>query len=607
MDRPVDLLVLDSDERRSTQTVAELEEMHDWSVRAEPTIAAGLDGFDPDAVDCIVSANTLDDGTCLDALSEFRAANGTVPFVVYADTVPAEMVRELFGFERTDYAPTVEGAESALSDRVRQLVAASRESTAGAQNPNGPTDTQELSRERERFSDLFSNFPEPTIAYGFQGSVTVFKAVNDAFESVFGYDETEILDKSVNDLIVPENHQPESENIDDQVDSGEMVDRIVRRLAADGTRIFNLRSIPVSAPGEIDGFAVYSDITERKRRERELERYETIVKTIPMGVVTVNDDWNIGKINTQGAEMLGYEVADLLGEPFVKLRKDGVISDEEQGIAEQVVESLSEDPNSVKSVTEVTITPEPDVTRELEVHTSLLPAESDTSGVVLVFHDITERKANERQLRRQNERLEEFASIVSHDLRNPLNVAMGHIEILELESDSESVDRVTEALARMQTLIQETLELAKQGEMVTETRPIQLSSLVEDCWGMIDQADATLECDGDIQFRADPSRVKQLFENLFRNSIEHGGDDVRIRVAVEDETLVVADDGPGISPDKREDIFEAGHTSSEDGTGFGLAIVAEIVDAHDWDIHVTESVDGGARFEITGVELVPES
>lgn len=601
MERAVHLLVLDDDERRRTQTASTLGGANpNWSLRVESTVTGALASLEDEQVDCVVSAATLGDEDCLTALQRLRADHTALPFVLYDEGVSERTVEELYRATATDYVPAVAGAESVLADRVEQLV--STEVGDGA--VEGPTNREELARERERFSDLFSNFPEPTVAYGFQNRETVFKAVNDAFEDVFGLDEDEIHDDPVNETIVPDDYHIESEDIDDQVDEGDMVDRVVTRLAATGPRIFNLRSIPVRAPGEIDGFAVYSDITERKRREQELERYETIVKTIPMGVLTVDENWEIGGINSQGAEMLGYDVPDLVGEPFGKLRADGVITDDEQELAEQVIASLGRDDAPGKDVVEATIAPEAEITRDLEVHISLLPAESEQEGVVLVFHDITERKENERQLRRQNERLEEFASIVSHDLRNPLNVALGHLEIIEMEVEHNSIDKVATALDRMQTLINETLELAKRGQTVTETQPIQLGEVIEGCWDMVDQADASLERDGDIRFRGDLSRVKQLFENLFRNSIEHGGEDVRIRVAVEDDTIVVADDGPGIPPEDRETVFDAGHTSSEDGTGFGLAIVAEIVDAHDWTIEVTESEHGGARFEISEFEQV---
>jgi signal transduction histidine kinase len=65
----------------------------------------------------------------------------------------------------------------------------------------------------------------------------------------------------------------------------------------------------------------------------------------------------------------------------------------------------------------------------------------------------------------------------------------------------------------------------------------------------------------------------------------------------------VADDGTGVPEADRDDVFDSGYSTTQAGTGFGLAIVAEIAEAHGWDIALTESEDGGARFEVTGVDV----
>ncbi len=102
--------------------------------------------------------------------------------------------------------------------------------------------------------------------------------------------------------------------------------------------------------------------------------------------------------------------------------------------------------------------------------------------------------------------------------------------------------------------------------------------------------------------KADENRLRQLFGNLFRNAIEHGGNDVTITVGDLDDGFYVADNGSGIPDEERDQVFEAGHTSAETGTGLGLSIVKEIADAHDWTVSATESSEGGARFEIIGVQ-----
>jgi len=229
-------------------------------------------------------------------------------------------------------------------------------------------------------------------------------------------------------------------------------------------------------------------------------------------------------------------------------------------------------------------------------------------GSTLTFTDVTERERYRQALERQNQRLDRFASLLSHDLRNPLNVAQSNLGLIEddLDSDNDQVAALDRALTRMETLIEEILTLARDGQQVEQWDAVRLSLVVEDCWAMIETADGEVAIEEDLVFEAGPDRVKRLFENLFRNAVEHGEGVTTVTVGALDDRagFYVADNGAGIPEGEREHVFEPGYTISEDGTGFGLAIVADIVAAHGWEISVTESVDGGARFEIEGVNLV---
>lgn len=214
-----------------------------------------------------------------------------------------------------------------------------------------------------------------------------------------------------------------------------------------------------------------------------------------------------------------------------------------------------------------------------------------------------DRIEQQQDLKRQNEQLEEFAGIVSHDLRNPLSVAEGRLELAREECESEHLDAVAGAHDRMGTLIDDLLKLAREGEDVAKPDLIDLGGLVENCWHNVETAEATLVADTERRIRADRRRLAQLLENLIRNAVEHGGEDVTITVGSIDDGFYIADDGPGIPAEEREQIFESGYTTSDENTGFGLAIVREIVEAHGWNVRVAESEAGGARFEITGVEF----
>ncbi len=250
-----------------------------------------------------------------------------------------------------------------------------------------------------------------------------------------------------------------------------------------------------------------------------------------------------------------------------------------------------------------------------------------------------DRAERERELELQNERLEEFASIVSHDLRNPLSVASSSVDLAKDDPKPAHLEKVDRALDRMEQLTEELLTLAKKGQTVGETERLQLRDAVIDTHGSISdqRADVVTEELGAIE--ADRSRLVELLENLFRNSVEHGstgsrsqahensvehgstssrtGSDDSVEQGSADETdtvtitvgmladgFYVEDDGAGIPANEREAVFEMGYTDSEDGTGYGLYIVSTIAEAHGWSVRVTESGSGGARFEFTDVVVV---
>jgi signal transduction histidine kinase len=153
----------------------------------------------------------------------------------------------------------------------------------------------------------------------------------------------------------------------------------------------------------------------------------------------------------------------------------------------------------------------------------------------------------------------------------------------------------------MHALIEDLLAVARADDTAVDTAPVSLADAADQSWAGVETADAALVTDIDQVIDADESRLKQLLENLMRNAVEHGGDDVTVTVGELPDGFYVADDGPGIPAADRDEIFEAGYSTNDAGTGFGLSIVNQVVDAHGWDVRVTESSDGGARFEVTGV------
>ncbi|WP_323675365.1 PAS domain S-box protein [Halorubellus sp. PRR65] len=260
-------------------------------------------------------------------------------------------------------------------------------------------------------------------------------------------------------------------------------------------------------------------------------------------------------------------------------------------------------------------------------------ADTELAGILAANAEAAlDRLADERELERQNERLDEFVGVVSHDLRNPLGVAKGYLETARAECDAETLDDVATALDRMDAIITDTLTLAREGQCVADLDDLDLERLARGCWGMVATDGATIDVVDDVHIKGDRDRVKHVLENLFRNSVEHGspcsqaepgnsvehgsasdraasgdatgagGVTVTVGALDDEDGFFVADDGPGIPESERETVFQSGYTTNPEGTGFGLPIVKQLAEAHGWRVRLTESESGGARFEFTGVE-----
>jgi signal transduction histidine kinase len=234
------------------------------------------------------------------------------------------------------------------------------------------------------------------------------------------------------------------------------------------------------------------------------------------------------------------------------------------------------------------------------------------------------------RLRRQNERLERFGELLSHDLRNPLAVARGQLAHARARGGDapEALAGATDALDRMDALIDDVLAFAREGQVVVDPEPVDVERVVRDAWASVDTTGAALVVGHLPRVPADDSRLARAFENLFRNSVEHGsaggtgrdgngGDDradwltdddddapadpdvtVTVEPTADGDGLVVRDDGLGL-PDAIADPFELGTSTAADGTGFGLAIVRTVVEGHGWTVEAVDTdADEGAAFRI---------
>jgi len=441
------------------------------------------------------------------------------------------------------------------------------------------------------------------------GPDATFHDINESLVSMSGFDRAEILDTGPwlwHDDAEIERFEDELRRLlvrDER--SVASVEATMETAGGDDIPIEVTLTLLPTENGQYQGHVgVVRDVSERKERERELQRYETTVRAMPDEVYTLDADGVVTSIVPPAGSTVttsGHHPDELVG------RHVGVMMDDEDVAAGRArIKRLLQSEDRKTDSFEMEVVTKDGERIPHENHFALLPFDEDGrfQGSVGVLRDISERRARERELERQNERLEEFASVVSHDLRNPLNVAVGYLELLQEDYDDDRLDRLADSHERMATIVEDVLTLAREGDDVEDPDPVALRAMARQAWATVDSKAATLGATGDVTVVADDVRLQRLFENLFRNAIDHGGADVTVTVGplADESGFYVADDGPGIPDEDREEVFQSGYTAAAGGTGFGLAIVRRIADAHGWDVRIADGDSGGARFEFTGVE-----
>jgi PAS domain S-box-containing protein len=317
----------------------------------------------------------------------------------------------------------------------------------------------------------------------------------------------------------------------------------------------------------------------------------SVVDNIGAGVFVLDRNNRVVDINPTGRELMGLQDSPVIGRDAIALLSQmPAVQERFESVADtdEVVEGeVSFGANHFS----VQMTPLTDRT-------------GDIIGRLFMVNDVTDQKRRQRELEHKNEKLENFASVVSHDLRNPLNVAAGNLQLGREQGDDELLEDAEQALDRMDAIIDDVLTLAREGRTIDEVGRVSLEAVASEAWRHVEARAATLSVTGDRAFEADEMRLQRVFENLFRNALEHGGEEVT--VGPTDDGFFVADDGPGIPESERDQVFEAGFTTNDKGTGFGLAIVQSIVEAHGWTVSVTESESGGARFDVSDIPPVAD-
>jgi PAS domain S-box-containing protein len=559
--------------------------------------------------DAIVFAN--------DAAAEFLAVDdpgellGEDPLEFLATddrAVAAERVERLLAEEATA-DPLEETYVDSEGTEKQALVAGAGVSYEGARGVQvvvqDVTERRERERELERYRQLVETMGDGVYMLDAEGHIQM---VNERAAELTGYSREELVGAHAS-MVMTEAGNEAAEAAIAELRRGEAAATTIQVMGerADGSTVPRQITLTLqpSEDGEFVGtVGVVHDITDRLERQRELEEAEEKFRKFfehandAVFIVDVAAD-EIRETNPAASDLLGYSREELRGMSPGAFHPDNL--DRVVEFTERVVEQGHGSMEKVVCHG-----------REEAVECEMSAAVCEIDGrrcIINSVRDVTEREERRRELERQNERLEAFAGALSHDLRSPLNVIRAELELARRDTPDESVETaaalaerlgaIESATDRIERLIDDVLTLAEQGATVGETQPVPLADLVATAWSELDTAGATLETTDLGTVVADPTRLHRLCSNLLRNAVEHARTDGTVTVTVRGrpDGFAVADDGPGIPPTEREAVFERGHTSGE-GTGFGLAIVRTVAEAHGWTVSIDESEAGGTRIDV---------
>ncbi|WP_262177275.1 histidine kinase N-terminal 7TM domain-containing protein [Haloarcula laminariae] len=230
------------------------------------------------------------------------------------------------------------------------------------------------------------------------------------------------------------------------------------------------------------------------------------------------------------------------------------------------------------------------------------------AGYAVVLRDVTAVERSSRELSRQNDQLERFASTVAHDLRNPLQVADGAATLVsgqlrtagtaDAAAAADHMDRVTDSLGQIDDRLDELQTLARHATSVTETEPVEFGTAVRAAWDGVDTPGMTLDVPADGTIQAERGRLASVLEQLVRHSRDR--DAARVEAALTGTGFTYRDDGRQVPCADPDDAFRSDTTTAQAG-GLGLEIVRTQVESQGWTVAI-ERMDGDTVFVITGGE-----
>ncbi len=594
MNDPIRVLHVDDEPDFAEMAATFLERADDrLTVEAASSGREGLRRLDEETIHCVVSDYDMPDMNGVAFLECVREQYGDLPFVLFTGKGSEEVASEAISAGVTEYLQKESGTDqyTVLANRIVNTV-------------DGERATRQL-------DVLVDNLPG--IVYQHRDEPEwPLTLIRGNCEELMGYSETELQSDVhlAEQAIHPDDREYHNSTLRDELaatGSYELTYRVLHKNG-DVRWVFDSGQKHESPVHDGEVFSgILIDISEMKRYEQELEatrqRLEAILEntTTPMFMKDADGEYLL--VNSAYRELFDLEDETVVGR-----------TDEELHPTEMATEvrrndrAVIERDEPVETEERVVVDGEERIFSASKVPVYDVGTQSDQDDPVAVFGvatDITDHVRQKRRLRRQNDRLDDLAAVLSHDLQTPLATIRGRLELAVETGNVDHVERALSAVDRVDDIRTDLASVLRRGEIVDETEPVDLGAAAEGVWTMLDPpATASLSADN-ATIRADPDALKRLLENLLHNAVEHSGDGVSVSVRVRDDGFSVVDDGPGIGLDDPERAFEAGVSSKEgDGHhGMGLVSVRQIAIAHDWDLCLSDAPEGGFRVDVEGVRF----
>jgi PAS domain S-box-containing protein len=402
-----------------------------------------------------------------------------------------------------------------------------------------------------------------------------------------------------------------------------------RMIARDGRTVwFRDHAVMVRGPDGEPAYwqGVMMDITPLKEATGQLTeaeaRYRTLVEQIPaIAYIDPVEDGPTVYISPQVESILGYEPQEWYADPDLwrkivhpddrEVMEGGPVHAEPHAATYRLI---ARDGHEVWVQDQARLVLDPDG-RPVYWQGVLIDV-TEQRRTQELERDLERERMEAERLRLEDELKTTFLQAVSHDLRTPLAAILGLAVTMERDdveiTDAEHRDmahRIASNARKLDRIVTDFLDLERLSRGLAEIHlePIDVGALIREIVANSDLvAERRLAIDvAPITVQADPAMVERIVENLLGNTVKHTPGDSRIWVRLErtDEgaLLIVEDDGPGVSPEDRERIFEAFRqgTGAGSGSGVGLALVARFAELHDGRAWVQDRVGGGASFRVT--------